>query len=122
MRRHSTFAVLGLLAAASARAVPVACEHQTTLAALMSLNASGGCFVQDKLFTNFAYSLGGNDAALVNATLVFQLVPGQDVHGWTFAHQGAWTSGFTLSYTVAVEPPNPAGAIHPPQDQPHTGP
>jgi uncharacterized repeat protein (TIGR01451 family) len=115
------FAVLGLLATASAQAVPVPCPQQTTLAALMSLNASGGCFVQDKLFTNFAYSLGGNDAALVSATLVFHLVPGQDVHGWTFAHQGAWTSGFTLSYTVDVNPPNPAVAITASKDQIDTG-
>jgi uncharacterized repeat protein (TIGR01451 family) len=118
-RRASCFTLLVLLAGASAQAVPVPCPGATTLDVLMSL--LDGCFVQDKLFTNFAYSLGAVDAALVNATAVYAVVPGQDAHGWTFAHQGSWTSGFTLSYTVSVDPPGPGLAITASKDQIDTG-
>jgi hypothetical protein len=111
--------VLCLAAVTAAHAVPVPCPNATTLADLVLLNAGGGCFLQDKLFTGFSYS--GADAALVVATVVFEVGSGPAVHGWTFARQGGWTSGFTLAYTISVDPGAQGVTITGSKDQINTG-
>lgn len=124
-----TFALLPLAAfvmAGALAAAPVTCPENTTLAGLIALNgADAGCFIQDKIFNNFAYT-GPTAAGDVNATLVFRVGPGNsDIHGWVFAPIGGpWTADFSLSYTVAVAPPAP-GAVAPvivaAKDQVNTG-
>jgi len=86
----------------------VACLGDTTLAALIALGA-GGCTSQDKTFSSFSYAGGVADpAATVLAHLIFQAGV-QDIHGWSFTDANgttnAWTSGFTLGYSIAVTPP-----------------
>ena len=123
MQRAWLLAVaLSLLSVPPVHGVPVPCQDASTLAELLLTNVGGGCFVQDKLFSNFSYSLGPADAALVTATLVYQPGPGgPDVHGWTFAREGAWTSGFTLAYTVSVDPGAEGVTITASKDQINTG-
>jgi uncharacterized repeat protein (TIGR01451 family) len=113
-----------LFGVASVQAVPIDCSDPslTTLDDLIVQSASGGCFSQDKLFTNFAYT-GSDPTSLIAAQVIFQTgVNGQDIHGWTFAKlSGAWITGFTLSYTVSVFPPNPLVTIAASKDQIDTG-
>jgi hypothetical protein len=108
-------AVLAIFPLAGARAVPVPCPGATTLALLMGM--TDGCFVQGLLFTNFAYSPGAADAALVQATSSFPLAAGPAGQGWTFAREGSWTSGFTLSYEVSVIGGSPGATIVASKDQ-----
>jgi hypothetical protein len=110
---------LTLCASASLLTGPPACASTTTLAALLSLGPEG-CISQDKIYTGFTYSLGAADAADVNATLIFEVNPGFDIHGWTFAHTGSWTQAFTLSYNIEVAAGSP-GVIFEIKDQINSG-
>jgi hypothetical protein len=102
---------LVLMSVSSAFAVPVSCTTLSTLSEYIAQSAGGGCFVQDKLFTNFSYSGGGATvAADVAVDVVFSVVPSQDIHGFILSTpaDGVWSTGFTFGYTIAVDPPNPA--------------
>jgi hypothetical protein len=111
------------LATASAAIVP--CPGLTTLANLLVI-ASGpgnGCVEQDKIFSNFSYS-DTADAANVNANVVFNAGgggPNTSIHGWVFTRSGNWSSGFTLSYDIAIAPGNPTVSIFQAKDQANTG-
>lgn len=74
--------------ATAAYAVPVDCidtlSASPTLAALIATNAGGGCFHQDKIFSDFVYTgLGATEqpADQVAATHVFQQAV-QEIHGF----------------------------------------
>ena len=101
----------------------VACLGDTTLAALIGLGAAG-CTTQDKTFSSFAYAGGAIDpAGSIAAHLIFQAGT-QDIHGWSFTNGGvnaAWTSGFTLSFTIAVTPPAGLTTIVASKDQIDSG-
>ena len=88
---------------ASAAAINTPCVNGQDVASLM---ASGGCWTQDKLFTIFAYTGGGAvTAANVAVTPTYDNVAGLDLHGFSFKPFGAttaWTSSFTLGYTITV--------------------
>jgi hypothetical protein len=87
---------------------------------------TGGCAVQDKIFDNFAYS-GSDPTTQVQGAVVFQPgVGGQDIHGWLWTNINpvnlSWTSSFTLSYTIRIQPGNPQGdAITMSKDQINAG-
>lgn len=124
--RSSAFKLLmccaAVVASTTASAAIIQCPTRTTLANLLAIaSAPGdGCQNQDKIFSNFTYTLGAPDAAFVRATLQFLVGAGQDLHGWTFAHSGSWTSGFTLSYLITVVP-GQAAFILASKDQINTG-
>jgi hypothetical protein len=105
VKRVALASVVVLLLSVGASAAPADCLGITTLAQLLALPATGpnaGCQHQDKIFSNFTYSL--SDAADVNATHVFSTTPTFDIHGWNFSHQnGTWLTGFTLAYTVTID-------------------
>jgi len=71
------------------------------MADLIALNATGGCYSQDKLFTNFTYTPGTSnpDASSVNASLAFQAGV-NDEHGWTFSAQ--WANPFSVGFDITV--------------------
>jgi hypothetical protein len=102
---------IALCLAANLAAVPIDCNGLTTLQEYIDQNAAGGCFVQDKLFSNFSYTGGGTVSAdEVDVDVIFSVLPTTDIHGFTFTTiQGVpvWTVGFTLGYTISVEPPSP---------------
>ncbi len=82
-----------------------------TLQDLITDSATGGCQHLDKVFSAFTYTgntTGQQAANLVQVTHQFSGVSGgSDVHGWLFSlagTQGAWTSAFTLSYNVTIDP------------------
>jgi hypothetical protein len=92
------------LVAALLPAAPITCPDQTTLANLITLSGSGGCQIQDKIFSNFTYS-GSTAASDVGATLVFRPGASSDIHGWVFAPVGGtWVANFMLAYTITVAP------------------
>jgi hypothetical protein len=106
MKRILAGSVMMVLFSVGAWASPLAdCMAAATMADLLADNAVGGCQHQDKIFSNFAYDGTGAQApGLVDVTHTFSGTPGgNDVHGWIFALPGAWTSGFTLSYTVTID-------------------
>ena len=104
-------AALLLLCIRPASAAPVSCTMLVTLADY--IGNTGGCYVQDKLFTSFSYTGGGSIGAHeVFANVVFASLPGQDIHGFViFPAPGAWNVGFTWGYTIQVEPPDPLVTI-----------
>jgi opacity protein-like surface antigen len=113
VKKVLTTAVAALISmsASSAFAVPVGCNTLTSLAQYIAQNPGGGCFVQDKLFTDFSYTGGGATvAADVNVGVIFSSLPGQDIHGFVLSTptDGVWSTGFTFGYTIAVNPPNPS--------------
>jgi hypothetical protein len=84
---------------------------------------NGGCFIQDKLFNNFVYTIpvGGISASNVSVGLVFQTGT-SDVHGWSFVPSPqAWVLGFTLSYDISVRAGNPLIALVKSKDQMNPG-
>ena len=125
--------LLALFGAIAAQASPIDCASLTTLNQLIAANAGGGCYSQDKIFSNFDYSGAGsltNPASTVRLTLVFQPGPGnQDVRGWSFNPTTAWGASFTLAYDVTVctsvaqgcVQPSIGGAINGSLDQMNTG-
>jgi hypothetical protein len=105
--------LVGLLVLSTtvARAVPVECNgvlsgSDGNLQGLLATNAGGGCFHQDKIFSNFVYSGAGaaeQPANMVNASHVFQMLPTQDIHGWAITPiGGVWTQAFTFGWTVTI--------------------
>ncbi|MCX6630552.1 MAG: PEP-CTERM sorting domain-containing protein [Candidatus Solibacter sp.] len=103
------FSILGAVVLCTAlQAAPIDCRTLTTLNGLITSNPNGGCFVQDKLFTNFSYSGGGLvSAADVAVAVVFNVLPTIDIHGFVFSPTTVWSAAFTLGYTIAVIPPSP---------------
>ena len=95
---------LTLFGPAIVQATP--CPASTNLGFLLGLGPDG-CDQQDITYANFTYSLGSGDAAHVTATPVFQVLPGTDIHGWVFAHEGSWMSDVTLNYTITTNTPGP---------------
>jgi PEP-CTERM motif len=118
----SRFLVLTLIvfaAAAVLPATPVTCPTTATLADLIAI---GTCQSQDKIFSAFAYSGGGDVTANdINANLVLQIGSSQDIHGWSFIPTTGWDTGFNLSFTIAVAPGNPGAAIVASKDQMNSG-
>jgi len=113
MTRLALAAIAALVPFTTLQAVPISCNDPTmaTLADYITQSAAGGCFVQDKLFTNFSYTGGGAvTAASVNVDPVFSALPGTEIHGFVFnttVGVPVWVTGFTLAYTIAVDPPDP---------------
>jgi len=103
-----TLGLLGWLGLpTNAQAAP--CPMDTNIAFLVGLGANG-CTSQDKTYNNFSYSGAVSDpASAIMAHLIFQPSSAQDIHGWSFINGGAnaaWTSGFTLGFTIAVSVAN----------------
>ena len=97
---------LGLPSNAHAVACPVG---DTNLAMLIGFGAAG-CTSQDKTFSSFSYT-GPDSTATIIAHLIFQAGTSQDIHGYSFTNNSttanAWTSNFTLGFTIAVTPGTP---------------
>lgn len=111
--------------ATSLHAAPLpSCAADTTLSALIALNATGGCQSQDKIFSNFSYT-GVDATTLIGASLIFENSSAtQQIHGWEFTNNnaaGEWTSNFTLGFTITVAPGNPNATIVASQDQINSG-
>jgi hypothetical protein len=125
MRKLAVLLVLAVAFSAVASAAPIYCGTvANTMTALIATNATGGCFVQDKLFTNFSYSTveGGTGSNFVGFNVIYTPLPTIDIHGFSFAPvDGVWTKGFTLGYTISVIPGN-AMAIVGAADQMMLGP
>ena len=106
MRKILVLALLALMFSTAASAVAIVtplCVNSMTLANLIG---TGGCYVQDKLFSNWSYSGGGAVTdANVGINVIFSPVSGIDIHGFTFTPTGGvWVEGFTLGYTISVLP------------------
>jgi len=88
-------------ASASAAAIDTPCVNGLTVGTLIT---SGGCWIQDKIFTNWTYTGGGTVAAAnVGINVIFSVVPGTEIHGFTFTPEAAvWGTSFTLGYTIAI--------------------
>lgn len=119
MRKFLALGVVVFAAAAALQAAPIACPTTATLADLIALGASG-CQSQDKIFNNFSYSSSGVSAANIGVNLVLQTGV-SDIHGWSFVPTTAWTSGFSLSYTISVAPGFPNVGIVGSKDQMNSG-
>jgi hypothetical protein len=111
MNKFVLAAVGLLLPAVALQAVPISCTDPSlvTLADYITQSGAGGCYVQDKLFTDISYTGGGAiTAANVNVDPIFTVLPGEDIHGFVFTTGiGApvWVTGFTLAYTISVIQP-----------------
>lgn len=118
MRKCLLLFFASLLLTVSALAVPVDCQFETPrLSDLM--NPAGiyvdGCFVQDKLFSNFGYvqytqgGTGNPDATLVEASFGLTLGPNPpagDLHEIRFEAVGSsWAVPFLISYDVSLYNP-----------------
>ena len=116
--------VLLAVGASPASAAIVPCGT-TTLDTL--IGAGNGCSIQDKVFTNFAYTTGagGKPATAVEVQTVFTTAgPTSEIHGFIFSpvnNTGTWTVGFTLSYNISVDPAFPGVTIIASKDQINTG-
>lgn len=110
MRKLAVLLVLAVAFSAAASAAPIYCGTvANTMTALIATNETGGCFVQDKLFTNWSYSSveGGTGSNFVGFNIIFSVLPTLDIHGFSFAPvDGVWTKGFSLGYTISVIPGN----------------
>ena len=78
----------------------VACDTLPTVALLLGSNAGGGCFNQDKLFTNWVTTLPDTTTDVITTTPL----SGQDFHHVQFLN--ILPGVYTLSYTIAVMPPS----------------
>jgi hypothetical protein len=104
--------VFSALSAGNLPAAQFAAPTSTTLDFLITTTTGIGnaAFSQDVLFWNSQYTPTGSagPASTVQAGLIFQTVPGLDIHGWNFSSsswaQGGSPAGFTLSYTMEVCP------------------
>jgi hypothetical protein len=105
LRLKHLFAIATFLTAGTAVTYGApACLPAQTLSSLIALGA-GGCEIADKIYSNFSYSPGAGDptsaqvnVGVDNATAIFQT-------GLQFGSSGlVWSSGFTVGYTVAVDP------------------
>jgi hypothetical protein len=111
MKRLLAVLVVALGAASLVHAVPIDCRTMFRMDQYLAQSLDGGCFVQDKLFTDFFYTGGGSaTAADVLVDTVFAVLPGQDIHGFVITTMGAepvWTTSFSWGYTITIFPPNP---------------
>ena len=106
------FLLLLLLLPLSAPAAPVSCQTLTRLQDYLDQSPSGGCFVQDKLFTGFSYAGGGGVTAdQIGVDVVFASFLGNDIHGFVFFPSAVWTSDFALGYTITIDPPTAGTSI-----------
>lgn len=115
MRKMLVLVIVALAFCTAASAAAVLCagtvdNPMTSVAALIGTNATGGCYSQDKLFTNWSYTTtgtGSTPAANVGFNVILSNLPGIDIHGFSFAPtDNVWTAGFTLGYTISVVPPS----------------
>jgi hypothetical protein len=137
MRKLLLIAFL-VLSSTAAYAVPVEClavlgGSGGNLQSLLNTNPGGGCFHQDKIFSNFVYSGAGatqQPASQVNAGHVFQVLTNQDIHGFVIAPvSGQWTMPLNFGFTVTVctsgaqgcSDPNPFAQIFLVKQQTNTG-
>ena len=118
MSRFLVLSVIVFAAVAVLPAAPIPCPESGALTLLTGMD-SEGCIVQDKIFSNFAYS-GDIPATDVNVNLVLQ-TGNTDIHGWSFVPENAWQVGFTLSYDITVGPGFPLVAIIQSKDQMNSG-
>src|SRR5262249_11495771 len=109
MKRVLLKLALVATATVAAHADPILCDAQTWQY-YMTNYAATGCYVGDKLFTNFNIS-GTGSASSIN------IQPQMDVNGeGFFISSGAWfaffgqTKSSTLTYTVAAPGPLISGA------------
>jgi hypothetical protein len=114
MRKLLVLVVLAVAFSAVASADPILCTDAslTNLQALINQSQAGGCYVQDKLFTNWSYS-GTTAATNVGFNVIFSAaIPGIDVHGFSFTPKddvglpSIWTADFSLGYTISVIQPS----------------
>lgn len=114
MRKCLLLLFAGLLFTVSAMAVPVDCQFvAVSLDELInSPTYIDGCFVQDKLFTNFGYTQGDQlnpDASLVLTTFALTLGPNPpigDLHSILFSGLGSsWVAPFQITYDIGLYNP-----------------
>jgi len=80
------------------------CTNGGTLASYVALNGAGGCENGDKVFSNFFYTPNGTDPAAGNVLIGLDNQPLINQFGLQFQSNAAiWTSGFTLSYNIAID-------------------
>jgi hypothetical protein len=132
MNKDLIFMSLFLVVTVVLQAAPIQCPTTATMELLMALapynpvTNTGGCAVQDKIFDNFGYT-GSDPTTQVQGAVEFQPgVGGQDIHGWLWTNINpvnlSWTSSFTLTYTIRIQPGNPQGdAITMSKDQMNGG-
>jgi hypothetical protein len=132
VKKNLMFMSLFLVVAVVLQAAPIQCPSTATMELLMALapynpvTNTGGCAVQDKIFDSFGYT-GSDPTTQVQGAVVFQPgAGGQDIHGWLWTNINpvnlSWTSSFTLTYTIRIQPGNPQGdAITMSKDQMNGG-
>jgi len=120
MRKCSLLLFVGLLFTVSAVAVPVDCQEiAVSLDDLInSPTYVDGCFVQDKLFTNFGYTQGdvnNPEASLVLTSFALTLgqnPPAGDLHTIQFTALGSsWTAPSQITYHIGLFNPAPGLSI-----------
>lgn len=126
MRKLAVMSILLVLLAvgASPAAAAIVPCGTTTLDTLIGVG--NGCSIQDKVFTNFAYTTGGGGKPATDVETQVVFTPGatSDIHGFIFSPvngTGTWTVGFTLSYNISVDPAFPGVTITSSKDQINTG-
>lgn len=89
-----------LLMCSISSAVPILCPDGASYSTYLGLNASGGCFIGDKLFTNFSYSstpAGGATMVPADAVVVTTIgSPGAtiaDTVNFGFLFNALWFAG-----------------------------
>jgi hypothetical protein len=106
-------ALIIVACAGNLSAAIVPCPDSSDLQTLITsfTGIANACASQDKLFWNFTYTgLGPNapTAANVDATLIANLLPGLEIHGWDFSALWAQGTGgmanFTISFLIEVCP------------------
>lgn len=96
-----------LTATSTVFAAPVDClailapVGANTMQTLLNTNAGGGCYHQDKIFSNFVYTGSNVPADQIDATHQY-FVGAQPIHGFVFGSTGGFTSAFTIGYTVNI--------------------
>jgi hypothetical protein len=106
--RGLLLAVVVVLCSLPLSAAAIDCRDVTltSMQDFLAQSAEGGCFVQDKLFTNFTFTGGGIDPADINVNVVFSPSATFDIHGFSvFPTTGLWLSDLTFGFTISVDPP-----------------
>jgi hypothetical protein len=123
LKTLSTTILLGCCSVFCLSATPVDCSSLSNFQQYLDQSALGGCFVQDKLFTDFTYTGGGTEtASAVKVTATLAVIPGIDIHGFTFVPDQVWSSSFSLGYTISVMTPGSGVNIVAALDQINLGP
>jgi hypothetical protein len=100
-------AAIFLVPATLAHAGPVDClsilqpSGSNTMATLLGTNATGGCYHENKIFSDFVYAPGDVAADQVFATHQFNFGV-QRFHGFVFEAAGGFITPFTIGYTVTI--------------------